>query len=237
VFRDSGLEICPDTEVAVEVAVGRLAYFSTYQSLPSSPQFCKIGHKDARKELDDLADSAEMLIARLRALSLTAFNSLAEQELQVGAKMYIKTMSSNLTALAKTARRAEVISARGRGREKNERANGAARIVVDAFEAISGCDADNPANISEKQFHDKPRGLEPLVRKIFELLHIEGHPKAAIEAALKERKKQRHPSGRGRPGRLTTSKEFFERMRRTELASRGPKFWKNKNIPPLEPLE
>lgn len=228
-FRNSGLEIRPDTEPAVMFAVGRLAYFSTYQPPPSSPQFRKVGYKNARKQLDDLAASADTLIDRFEALSKTAFDALADHEFQVGAQRWIAKTLSDLSALAITARRADVSNVRERGREKNKRANGAARIVVDAFEAISGCDADKPANISKKHDHDKPRGLEPLVRKMFDVLHIKGNAKAAIEAALKERRDQGQQNPR--EPRETKGEDIFERMQHTELAMRGPRFWK-KNSPP-----
>jgi hypothetical protein len=229
-FR-SGLEILPDTEPAMMAAVNLLAYFSTYQPLPASPQLRKIGYKDARKQLNDLARSAETLKACLDALSATAIDALADHDMQPTAKWYAAKMSSDLSALAIAARDSNVSKSRGKGREKHKRANGAACIVIDAYERITGCDADKPANIfSEKR---KPRVLEPLVRKIFDVLRIRGNAKAAKEAALKERgQRQQKPSGREPLGQRITSEEFFERMRRTELAKRGPGFWKNKNAPP-----
>jgi hypothetical protein len=55
----------------------------------SEPQFHKIGRKAARKELDDLAASAEALIGRFETLSETAIHALADPELRVGAKDWI----------------------------------------------------------------------------------------------------------------------------------------------------
>ena len=57
----------PTSENALRLAIGCLAYFSTYKASPLA-QFRKVGRKAARKELDHLADAAEKLIERFETL-------------------------------------------------------------------------------------------------------------------------------------------------------------------------
>jgi hypothetical protein len=243
-FQTSGLECdSKDAAFCLHWAVNQLASMWVLPPSPpcSLPSSRKVGHKEARKELDALADAAEALKARLEALSGTSIDALTNQETRPQAMLWIDKTSSDLSELAIGARDADVSNARGRGREKNKRASLAAGFVIDAVERISRCDADRPANISEKQANDKPRGLEPLVQNIFEVLHIKGNPKAAIEAALKERRnqgQQNPPGGLGdKPyGRSSRphlqGKEMFDRLKRKELARLSPAFWKNKNTSP-----
>jgi hypothetical protein len=242
-FR-SAMKIPPDAESAVVSAVVRLAYLSTYKPLPSWPRFRRVGYKEARKQLDDLARSAEMMKLCLDGLSATAINALADHEVREAAKRWIAKTSSDLSPLAIIARDANVSDVRERGREKDRRVIGAARIVIDAYEQINGCDADKPASIFSQE--PKPRVLEPLVKKIFDVLDIEANAKAAIEAALleqqqnaatlKERGKVANEATieqRKQQEQLTScqSEEFFNRMQRTQGAERSPRFWK-KNSPP-----
>ena len=66
--------------------------------------------------------------------------------------------------------------------------------------------------------------------KMFDILHIKGNAKAAIEAALKERGEQGQQNPR--EPRETKGEDIFERMQHTELAMRGPRFWKKNYVPP-----
>lgn len=249
-FRNSGLKIDSDNaEARVQWAVNVLACLWVLQPSPalSLPQFKKVGRKVASKELHDLAVAAKALIARLEALSATAISALGGPHIMNP----IARQTAYLRDLAAVAREAEkelddlavareadvknVAEVTERGRPENRRAIFAATVIVDAFEGITGCDADKPANISIKHYHDKPRGLEPLARKIFNVIGIAANAKAAVNAALNARRRQgqQNPSGEGALGRRTTSEEFFEGTRLKELDERSPKFWRrHKNTSP-----
>jgi hypothetical protein len=133
-----------------------------------------------------------------------------------------------LRELAEVARYAKIVDARDRGGSKNRRGNCAARIAIDVFEKTTGYAVDRSSS-------HKPRGIEPLVRKLFAVLKIKGNAKAAIDAALKERERQTRTPVLGqeltlpstsKPDCTTSAAELFERMRRTELASHSPRYWK-----------
>lgn len=233
----------PNSEKALHLAVGCLAYFSTYEA-PSLRQFRKVGRTAARKELDDLADAAEMLIKRFGALSATAISALGGRHIMTP----IVTQTRYLRDLAAVANLNAAPDAIEKGRPAKKRAIYAASIIVGAFELITGCNADLPANPAQ----ERTRGLVPLTRKIFALLGIEANAKAAVEAALtsndpialrarSEIIQEGAVEQKGRKSHVPvlfgnivqSEKDFFERMKLAELDESSPRFWKRqKNSPP-----
>jgi hypothetical protein len=235
----------PTSENALRLAIGCLAYFSTYKASPLA-QFRKVGRKAARKELDDLADAAEKLIERFETLSATAISALGGRHIMTA----IGTQTRYLRDLAAVARDTDLNAApdaTGKGRPTKERAIYAASIIVGAFESITGCNADLPANRAQK----RTRGLVPLTREIFALLGIEANAKFAVEAALTSNdplalrgrraiqalaveqtgQKSQVPVHCGNISQ--SAEDLFERMRLAKLDERSPRFWKRqKNSPP-----
>jgi hypothetical protein len=247
-FRNSDLDFStsPTSKRAISLAVGVLAYFSTYQE-SSLSQFRKVGRVAAKKELDDLALAAEKLTKRLEALSATAINALGGRHIMNP----IARQTDYLRDLATVVRDADVNSAPDaveKGRPANERATYVASIIIGAFESITGHNADLPANRDKKRTH----GLLPLAREIFPLLGIKCNAKAAVEAALESDdplvcrgrslvaalavgKKERKSHAPMHGGTIAQSaKDLFERMRLTELDERSPRNWKRRKNTSLE---
>jgi len=94
-------------------------------------------------------------------------------------KIAIERAQGQLKDIATWARHVKIPTP-ARGRPKNWRATQTAITVIEAFEKITGFSVEIAND-------DKPRLLEPLLREIFDILHIVGVPKAAIAAAIKER--------------------------------------------------
>jgi hypothetical protein len=93
---------------------------------------------------------------------------------------------------------------RGKGRPRKTDAAQAAAFIIMHFEEITRSKVDKPA--SER--NAKPRGLEPLVRKIFDICGIDANAKRAIEAA---REYVRYSTIIERP--VSTAGEYFRASR------------------------
>ena len=120
---------------------------------------------EERDELNTIATDAETLAERLNYVGDMGI----DDELLAQAQGVLSDLATQA-------------SRRGsRGRPKKAPATHAALVVIEMFEEITGFEAD-----SSKP--GKPRILEPLVRHAFSVLAIDGKPRAAIPAALRERR-------------------------------------------------
>jgi hypothetical protein len=214
-FRNSGLQ-CDLNDAALRGTINVLAALTIVWPSPASARKV-VGRIAAEKEIGNLVKAAALLHGRLRTLSVTAIDALGGSHVEVAIEQKMKWLRD----LADVARAAKIVAGRGRGSSKNQRAHYAAIVVINAFEKLAACTVDRSSR-------DRPRGLEPLVRRIFAALNIDGNPKAAIEAAVRERARQiPAPTVSAKSSSAADSaSELFERMRRTELAERSPKFWK-----------
>jgi hypothetical protein len=210
VFQNSGLE-CSDA-VALRGTINTLAAVWVAQPSPPSRQ---VGRQEARQELDNLADALELPIRRIAVLSRTATRSLGGRRATVMARW--------LKGFAQEVRNAEIAEATRRGRAPNPRAAYAADLVIHAFEAITLRRIDLPSDARANS--ERPRGLEPLVRRVFQAIGIEGNAKAAIDAAIRERGKKgdvRTPFPMLAASRSIGGKELFERMKQAEAVEAKP---------------
>jgi hypothetical protein len=214
-FRKSGLQ-CDLNDAALRGTINVLAALTIVQPSPDSARKV-VGRVAAEKQIGNLVKTAALLHGQLRTLSATAIDALGGSHVEVAIEQKMKWLRD----LVDAARAAKVVAGRGRGSSKNRRAHYAASVVINAFEKLAACTADQSSR-------DRPRGLEPLIRKIFAALNIDADPKAAIEAALRERARQMPaPALTAKSNSAADSAaELFERIQRTELAERSPKFWK-----------
>jgi hypothetical protein len=169
-----------------------------------------VGRQEAKRELAVFAADVEILIENIGSWSTTASHSYGGRRAMAVARFLKKE--------AEAARTCEIVEPKQGGRPKTMRTIQAAIIVVDAFEGATSARIDLPAN--SRANSEKPKVLEPLVREVFQVIGIKASPKAAIHAALIERRKQERAncSGQAPERHGITSDEFFERMQRIELA-------------------
>ena len=214
-FRNSGLP-CDLNDAALRGTINVLAALTVVRPSPASARKI-VGRVAAEKEIKNLGKAVKLVHRQLRTLSVTAIDAFGGSHVEVAIEKEMK----RLRDLADVVRAAKVVAGRGRGNSKKPRAHYAAGVVINAFEKLAACGVDRSSR-------DRPRGLEPLVRKIFAALNIDADPKAAIEAALRERARYiPAPTLTAKPSSAADSaSELFERMRRSELVERSPKFWK-----------
>lgn len=203
---------CPDTD-ALRGTINILAALSVVQP---SPRARYVGRREARQELNDLANALELPIRRIEALSRTAARTL-------GGRQAI-AMPRQLRRYVEAVRTAEIVEATERGRPKNTRAIRAARIIVNAFEAATLCRVDLPAD--GRANSEKPKLLEPLIRDVFKVIGIRASPRAMINAAIavRQQSKRKHASAFREPAErhAVTAEQFFERMKQIDAVERQP---------------
>lgn len=238
-FRNGGLKIrdgLPEPERKKAEAVwssaihtlGAIAIYggdSGLLSRSSQPQHHEVGKEEARKELNKLARAAEALVECFGMLSKTAIESLGGSHIREP----IATQCAWLRDLSEVARCAEISSAKGRARKKNQAAIRAATIVVEAFENFTGRRTDASTN---DFWNDRPAPLEPLVRQIFEIVGIKADAKHYLDLATiapRQAHTKQAPllfEHRTRGTFADSTELMFERMRRTELDKVSPKNWR-----------
>jgi hypothetical protein len=207
---------CDLDDAALRWTINVLAALTIVPPSPASARKV-VGCAAAEKEIENVGKTLELLHRQLRSLSVTAIDAYGGSHVEVGIEQEMKRVRD----FANATRAAKVVAGRGRGNPKKPRAHYVAGVVINAFERLTGCAVDRSSR-------DRPRGLAPLIRKIFAALNIDANPKAAIEAALRERARQLPaPTLTTKPSSAADSaSDFFERLRRRERVERSPKFWK-----------
>jgi hypothetical protein len=157
-FRDAGID-CAVHKAKKAIEEAVIALAAAALVAPSDGP-------EERGELNAIANDAETLAERLNY----AGDMGIDDELLAQAQAVLSDLATQA-------------SRRGPppGRPKKAPATHAALVVIEMFEEITGFKAD-----SSKP--GKPRILEPLVRHTFSVLAINGEPRAAIAAALRERR-------------------------------------------------
>ncbi len=188
-----------------------------------SPQSQTAGLKKAATELNTIAKSIETSIGRFEKSSKTAIDALGGLDIKMAATNWLRELADYVRDSARDTK--NFSAARKQQRPRDMYAIRAATIIIDAFQKISESNVVLPASGKNK----KPRGLEPLAERIFNLLDIKANAKAMIRAVgeLKECGIAAKQQNKVVP---QPAEEFFKEQRKlAELLNQSPRHWKNFN--------
>ncbi len=154
------------------------------------PAFQDRGRKKTKEQLEAVAKAAEKLAMIVADLNGPAIDALADKGWLPG------TWKLDCLVLADSARRADVghlDEEAPAGRRPHNQTNFIVELVMKGFEQRTGFD---PAETVEV------RGLQPLIQGVFDILGIEGNPRAALRAAIEARANRppAAPQGSNRAG-------------------------------------
>ncbi|WP_086383368.1 hypothetical protein [Caballeronia sordidicola] len=191
---------------SVPVVIQSLMQINTQAPETAVPNFSVRGRAAVRKELDDVASTAEKLVSHLDELCEPAFTALADEgllQMQHRRPSIVLgsdgSRSSNVenfdlqgvlrrvAAMARNARLDDVPESQGRGRPSDGLSLGVSSILAADYSTLTG--VAPTVGTKNNGIQDVPYGpFFDLVSDVFAALEIVASPEAAARAAVKRYK-------------------------------------------------